>query len=469
MDIYREIRRLQLEGVTSQRGAARRLGISRNTVKKYREGDNVPWEHKPYSRDATVMTPEVVQFVKDCLDEDDAVGIKKQRHTARRIYQRLVEERGFTGSESSVRSLVHNMRAARKVSQVFIPLRFAPGDAAQIDWGEATVIVNGEKEKVNLFCARLCHSCAPYVIAYRRQNLESFLDAIIHAFQYYGGAPRRLIFDNARVAVKSGFGAQAAAQDDYSQLAAHYGFEPIFCNPASGNEKGLVENLVGYIRRNVCVPLPKVKSLEELNAKLLAKCTQYLSHQIEGRPDKVGVMLNEDRAVLQPLPRYTPDISKKVYPTVGRYSTILFETNRYSVPCKYRGKATTVKAYPNHVEVWIEGSLVARHDRLFGRKEESLDLQHYLPILAQKGRAIRYARPVQNAVPAEFIDWLECQNLTSKQIVEMLSQCLEVGYIAVMAGTVPKTQQPVVEDTITVPVVNLEAYDSLYGKGVAVS
>ena len=221
MDVYKEIRRLQLEGVTSQRTAAKRLGISRNTVKKYWEGDNVPWEHKPYNRDATVMTPEVVQFVKDCLDEDDAVNIKRQRHTARRIYQRLVEERGFTGSESSVRNLVHDMRAARRISQVFIPLRFAPGDAIQIDWGEATIIMDGEKEKVNLFCARLCHSCAPYVIAYKRQNLESFLDAIIHTFQYFGGVPRRLIFDNARVAVKSGFGAQAAAQDDYSQLAAH--------------------------------------------------------------------------------------------------------------------------------------------------------------------------------------------------------------------------------------------------------
>ena len=312
MDVYKEIRRLQLEGVTSQRGAAKRLGISRNTVKKYWEGANVPWDHKPYNRDATVMTPEVVQFVQGCLDEDDAVNIKKQRHTARRIYQRLVEERGFTGSESSVRNLVHEMRAARKISQVFIPLRFAPGDAVQIDWGEATVFMDGEKEKVNLFCARLCHSCAPYVVAYKRQNLESFLDAIIRTFQYFGGVPRRLIFDNARVAVKSGFGAQAAAQDDYSQLAAHYSFEPVFCNPASGNEKGLVENLVGYIRRNVCVPLPRVKSLEELNAKLLAKCTQYLNHQIEGRPDKVGVMLEEDRAALQPMPRYTPDISKKV-------------------------------------------------------------------------------------------------------------------------------------------------------------
>ena len=460
---------MQLEGVTSQRGAAKRLGISRNTVKKYWEGDNVPWDHKPYNRDATVMTPEVVQFIKDCLDEDDANGIKKQRHTARRIYQRLVEEHGFSGSESSVRNLVHELRAERKISQVYIPLRFAPGDAVQIDWGEATVFMNGEKEKINLFCARLCHSCAPYVIAYKRQNLESFLDAIIHAFQYFGGVPGRLIFDNARVAVKSGFGAQAAAQDDYSQLAAHYGFQPVFCNPASGNEKGLVENLVGYIRRNVCVPLPREKNPEELNAKLLAKCTQYLNHQVEGRPARLGVMLDEHRTALRPMPRYTPDIAKKVYPTVSRYSTVLFETNHYSVPCKYRGKSTTVKAYPNHVEIWIEGSMVARHDRLFGRKEESLDMQHYLPILAQKGRAIRYARPVQNAVPAEFIDWLECQELTSKEIVEMLSQCLEVGYIAVMAGVAPKPDQPAVTDTVIVPPVNLEAYDSLCGKGVAVS
>ena len=108
-----------------------------------------------------------------------------------------------------------------------------------------------------------------------------------------------------------------------------------------------------------------MKNLEELNAKLLAKCTQYLNHQVEGRPARVGVMLDEDRTALRPMPRYTPDIAKKVYPTVSRYSTVLFETNHYSVPCKYRGKSTTVKAYPNHVEIWIEGSMVARHDRLF--------------------------------------------------------------------------------------------------------
>lgn len=469
VDVYKEIRRLQLEGVTSQRAAAKRLGISRNTVKKYWEGNAVPWDRKEYSREAAVMTPEVVQFISSCLDEDDRERVKKQRHTARRIYQRLVEECGFTGSESSVRNLVHDMRAARKGTQVFIPLRFAPGEAVQIDWGEATVYINGKKLVLNLFCARLCHSCAPYVIAYKRQNLESFLDAIIRTFQYYGGVPRRVIFDNARVAVKSGFGAHAAAQDDYKQLSAHYGFEPVFCNPASGNEKGLVENLVGYIRRNVCVPLPKVKNLEELNGKLLEKCVRYLEHKVDSRPAPVGILLEEDRHCLQSMPAYTPDVSKRAYPTVSRYSTVLFETNAYSVPCRYTGKNTTLKAYPNHIEVWIAGSLVARHERLFGRKGESLDLQHYLPILAQKGRAIRYARPVQKAVPAEFLNWLEGQNLTAKETVELLGQCADVGYAAVMCGRLPNRLEPVVEDPVKVPAVDLGVYDALCGKGAAAS
>jgi Transposase and inactivated derivatives len=469
VDVYKEIRRLQLEGVTSQRAAAQRLGISRNTVKKYWEGNAVPWERKAYNRDAVVMTPEVVQFISACLDEDDQERVKKQRHTARRIFHRLVDELGFTGSESSVRNIVHDMRASRKETKVFIPLKFAPGEAVQIDWGEATVYINGEKLVVNLFCARLCHSCAPFVLAYKRQNLESFLDAIIHTFQYYGGVPRRVIFDNARVAVKSGFGAHAAAQDDYKQLAAHYGFEPVFCNPASGHEKGLVENLVGYIRRNVCVPLPKVKNLDELNGKLLEKCVQYLNHHIESRPASVGTMLAEDRLCLQALPHYTPDISKKAYPVVSRYATVLFETNLYSVPCRYTGKNTTLKAYPNHIEVWIAGTLVASHDRLFGRREESLDLQHYLPILAQKGRAIRYARPVQNSVPAEFLNWLESKDLSAKEMVELLGQCADVGYAAIMCGALPNRPKPVLNDPVAVPVVDLGAYDALCGKGVSAS
>ena len=215
------------------------------------------------------------------------------------------------------------------------------------------------------------------------------------------------------------------------------------------------------------MPLPKVKDLEELNGKLLEKCVNYLDHQNESRPSPVGIMLAEDRQCLQPMPRYTPDISKKVFPAVSCYATVLFETNLYSVPCRYVGKSTTVKAYPHHIEVWIAGTLVARHDRLFGRWEESLDLHHYLPILAQKGRAIRYTRPVQNALPAEFLNWLERQPLTAKEMVALLGQCADVGYAAVMYGILPKQQEPIVEDPVTVPDVDLGAYDSLCRKGAS--
>lgn len=254
VDVYKEIRRLQLGGVTSQRRAAALLGISRNTMKKYWEGNAVPWERQTYEREAAVLTPEVVRFIENCLEADAQERVRKQHHTARRIYNRLVEECGFTGSESSIRKAVHKLRAQRSAVETYVPLRFVPGSAMQVDWGEAAIYLGGQRMAVNLFCARLCFSCAPFVIAYDRQNLESFLDALTRAIQFFGGVPRQVIFDNARVAVKSGFGAHAVAQEDYAQFAAHYGFEPVFCNPASGNEKGMVENLVGYIRRNVCVP-----------------------------------------------------------------------------------------------------------------------------------------------------------------------------------------------------------------------
>ena len=464
LNVYEEIRRMRLEGECSQRKVAEILGISRNTVRKYWDGEFVPWEKKIYERDPTIITDEVIAFINACLDEDEVENVKKQRHTARRIFNRLVEERDYKGCESSIRRAVHEIKLSRKPDQAFIPLSFSLGEAMQVDWGEAQVYVNGEKVQVNIFCARLCGSCAPFTIAYWHQNLESFLDAIIRSIQYYGGTPKKIIFDNARVAVKNGFGAHAVAQDNYAILSAHYGFTPVFCNPASGNEKGLVENLVGYIRRNVCVPLPKVNSLEELNAKLLEQCTKYLNHTIDGRTSNVGTILEEEKKALQPLPKYTPDISKKAYPKVGRYSTVLFETNQYSVPCKYTGKDTMVKGFPNRVEVWIEGNMVAAHNRLNGKKCESLDLAHYLSILSHRGRAISFAKPIKNTFPTEFINWIESKHFNSKELTEILQRSLEIGYVAVMSNESPLQVANPVQDPVVEINVDLSAYDTLCSK-----
>ena len=456
VEIYKQIRKMRLDGM-SQRQIAAALHISRNTVKKYWDGDSVPWERKDYSREASVLTNEVVTFVRQCLDED-AHSPRKQHHTAKRIYERLVEECGFSGGETTVRRLVKELR--EKPQEAFVPLAFPAGDAMQIDWGEATVYLNGMKTTVNLFCARLCYSGAPMALAYRRQNEESFLDALIRVFQYFGGVPRRVIFDNGKVAVKDGFGAHARKQAGYAALAAHYGFEAVFCNPASGNEKGLVEGLVGYIRRNVCVPVPRTCSMEELNQMLLEKCRSYLSHQIRGKEASVGAMLAQEKIHLYPLPGYPFDPCKRSVSRVDRFCTVRFDTNNYSVPAAYCGREVSVKAGPETVSIYFEGQCIAQHCRCLERKQNIYTLEHYLPLLENKGRAIFYARPVQETLPDYFLQWLQNQELAPKELVSILGRCGNENYETIMAEASCHNAPVHIEDAVVVQAVDLHLYDA---------
>ena len=456
VEIYKQIRKMRLNGM-SQRQIAAALHISRNTVKKYWDGGSVPWERKDYSREASVLTDDVVTFVRQCLDED-AHSPRKQHHTAKRIYERLVAECGFTGGETTVRRLVRELR--EKPQEAFVPLAFPAGDAMQIDWGEATVYLNGMKTTVNLFCARLCYSGAPMVLAYRRQNEESFLDALVQVFQYFGGVPRRVIFDNGKVAVKDGFGAHARKQAGYAALAAHYGFEAVFCNPASGNEKGLVEGLVGYIRRNVCVPVPRTNSMGELNQMMLEKCRSYLSHQIRGKEASVGTMLAQEKIHLYPLPVYPFDPCKRTVGRVDRFCTVRFDTNNYSVPATYCGREVSVKAGPETVSIYFEGQCIAQHSRCLERKQNIYTLDHYLPLLENKGRAIFYARPVRETLPDYFLQWLQNQDLAPKELVAILGRCRDESYETIMAEASCHSSPVHIEDSVVVQAVDLHLYDA---------
>ena len=429
---YREVRRRWLAG-ESQRGIARALGISRNTVKKYCEGNTVPWERKSYVREATILTPEVKAFIEDCLKTDEEEERPKQRHTARRIYTRLVEEKGYQGGESTIRRAVHEIKGKRR--EAFVPLSFEPGDAMQIDWGECSIYLKGEKHTVYLFCARMCYSDAPFVIAYRRQNSESFLDALVQTLSFFGGTPRRVIFDNAKVAVKDGFGANAEATESYAALSAHYGFDPVFCNIASGNEKGLVEGLVGFSRRNFCVPIPKVGSMEELN-----DCLAYRTHKVQGKEATVGTLFAAEKDALYRLPAYAYDPAKRTEAKVSLYSTVRYDTNSYSIPVDYCGEQVTVKALPNRIEVYSRGEMVASHQRCFLHQQSIYCLEHYLPLLEQKGRAIFQAKPVKDNVPECFLQWLRKQNLKPKELVKLLRLSLEIGFEAVMQGSPEKSR-----------------------------
>lgn len=444
---YKEIRQRFLNG-ESQRSIAKSMGISRNTVKKYCEGESVPWVRKTPERQAAVVTEDVLAFINSCLQEDQEESLRKQQHTAKRIYDRLVCERGFTGGESTIRRIVHDIKG--KLPQAFIPLQFEPGEVMQVDWGEATIYLQGQKMVINLFCARLCYSCRPIVLAYRRQNEESFLDAFVKTFNLLGGVTSRVIFDNGKVAVKDGFGAHAKMQAGYSALSAHYGFDAIFCNPAEGHEKGLVEGLVGWSRRNMCVPVPRVDSIQELNDLLLQRCMAYEAHTVKGRRESVGNLFSEEKSQFRPLPKYTFETAKCMSVRVNALSTVRFRSNTYSVPAKYVGCQVSIKGYPETIEVYWKGNLISTHARLMGKNQTSYHLEDYMPLLEQRPRAIFDAAPVKQNIPAEVLEQLKDKATPKGKVINILHFYAEKQ--AASTG---------IKDPVIVEEVDLRKYDAL--------
>ena len=486
MDIYQQIREMTIKQHLSQRSVAKTLGISRNTVKKYCDGNSVPWERKEYIRESSILNDEVLNFILKCFDEDKQEGLKKQSHTARRIYHRLVEEKNFSGSESTVRAAVREIKGSLPKS--FIPLEFDPGEAMQIDWGEATIYLKGIKTKVNLFCARLCFSCSMFVMAFMHQNEESFLEGQQKAFEYFGGVPHKIIFDNAKVAVKEGFGKHAVMQNYYKAFSAHYAFNALFCNIASGNEKGLVENLVGFSRRNLIVPVPHLTNLSELNMHLLKGCNDYSTHTIPGREGTVGIRLNQEKSYFYTLPSYQFDTSKTAIAKVNEYSTVRFEKNNYSVPANLIGKEATVKAYGNHIHILFHNKKVATYIRIYGPgNATSYTLEHYMPLLERKPRAVFNAKPVRQAVQKDLLEWGMKFPDANRDTVKLLRLCLDytIDKILSIKKQIPYDVQPTIDlvrsyldgpvrtniipmsNEIRVDTVDLSSYDEKFGMVVS--
>lgn len=430
LEIYDQIRQMYSVQGLSQREIARTLGISRNTVSKYCRGDQLPSDRKPYTkRSGTVVTPEIINFIKQCFEEDKLVKSKKQHHTAVRIHERLVDELDFEGSESTIRRIVRELK--EKTNAAFIPLSFEPGEAAQVDYGEADIILDGEVVTVKLFCARLCHSNAFHVTAFPRENLESFLEGHIRAFEHFGGVPNRAIFDNAKVAVSEGYGAYVTKQTErYLTLQAHYAFYTDYCNVNSGHEKGLVENLVGYVRRNALVPRPKVQTLEELNQHLERFCIKYLNHTIQGQPTSVGEMFALEKDELTELPRFPLDVSNRFIARVNSYSLVSFETNKYSVPCKYSGYEVTVRASSSLIEIWYRSERIAHHNRCYLKHQKIYELSHYMPLIEKRPRSVLQAAPIKQNLPVEVLQEIEGRVASPHQRVEAVKAYLDENNIS---------------------------------------
>lgn len=434
VEIYEQIRHLYEHEGMSQRAIAKKLNISRNTVKKYCDGSHVPWErHGKSGRQRYVITDEILAFIKECFASDEEENIKNQKHTAQRIYDLLVEKKDFAGGKSTVREIVATLR--EKPGKPFVPLSFDPGEAIQIDWGVATIYLAGKKIKVNIFCMRECYSADIFCMAFYRQNEESFLEAQIAGFDFFGGVPKRMIFDNAKVAVKEGFGAHAKVQDRYRALAAHYAFKCDFTNISAGHEKGLVEGLVGWIRRNIFVPVPKVETLDELNVEILKRCLKYRAHKIADRDQNVGEMAKVAKDRMTALPKYRYDSSKTIIAKVDPYSTVKFDYNYYSVPVNYVGKEVSVKGYGNELVIMYRNTEVTRYPRCYERGKTKYQLSHYIDLIEKRPRSVFNAKPVKSNISAELLE-IGRRLSGPREMVKLLRLLVDHGEDKLMAAII---------------------------------
>ena len=328
--------------------------------------------------------------IQTWLREDEGKP-RKQRHTAKRIHDRLVEEHGYAGSESSVRKLVARLRP--RLEDVFVPLSAEPGAMAQVDWGTATVVLGGEERTVHLFVLRLRASGVVFARAYLRESLECFLDGHREAFEWLEGVPGQCVYDNLKTAVlRILAGPDRMETAMMSALRSHYLFDSAYCRPRKGNEKGSVENGVGYVRRNALVPVPDCRDLAELNERLLAWCARDRARRTLWGPEKAAL------APLPPTP-FASCLPRMV--TVSSQLLVSIETNRYSVPLSHRGQKVLARVYPDRVEIADRERVLATHARLEGKNGLQADIRHYLPVLAHKPRAVTQAAAL-HPLPAVF-------------------------------------------------------------------
>ncbi|WP_243269975.1 IS21 family transposase [Thermanaerosceptrum fracticalcis] len=362
----------------SIRKISRNLHVARQTVRKALQNSEIPKYQLSQEKPCPVLDP-YKEIIREWL-ELDKTQPEKQQHTARRIYHRLCEEYDYTGSETTVRRYVRIVK--NELNEAYVPLTADWGEQAQVDWGRAKVYINGKLTEVSLFCLRLKASLVSFVWASPTEKLEGFLEGHRRAFEWLGGIPWNLVYDNPKTAVtKILKGPYREEHKHFSSLRAHYLFDSEFCNPHSGNEKGTVENLVKYVRQNALVPVPEVNSLDELNSMLLNWCEKQRQLRIKD--------WEQERQELRPLPSAPFKCSSTHMISVSKLLLFQFSRNYYSVPIEYAHRKLRVEAFVDRLEIYDSTKLVAIHDRCYDRGEKIMKLEHYLPILAAKPRAVK--------------------------------------------------------------------------------
>ena len=384
------IRREYFLNRKSMREIAKEFHHSRKTIRKAIYDPGIPVYKRSQPAPKRSIGP-YVEVIQQWLAEDKQRPVK-QRHTAKRIYERLQAEYGYRGSDRTVRAEVSRLKD--KVPDSHVPQTYQPADGGTFDFGEAYVRLGGRETKVHLGYLRLDYSSKYLMLALPTERQEALFECHLRGFAYLGGVPQRMRYDNLKPAVhKILTGKNRQEQAAWIAFRSHFLFASEYVNPGRGQEKGGVENLVGYGRRNFLVPLPEVQDFAELNAYLFECCERDArERQRFGRT--VQDLWVEEQARLRPLPAKWPEACVSVTAKVNRRQQVRLDGNWYSVPPEYVGRLVTVHAYVFRVTIAFQDKIIASHVRSYGREDEVLEPQHYLPVLLRKPGAFARATPI---------------------------------------------------------------------------
>ncbi len=439
VDTIARVRRAYYVQKWSMKKIVRELHVSRNTVRKILRSDETDFSYERERQPMPRIGPwqgQLEQFLSSNANKSS-----RERLTLIRIFEEL-RGLGYEGGYDAVRRFAKGWLQNRGAvtAEAYVPLDYAPGEAYQFDWSHEIVVISGVTVTVKVAHVRLCHSRMMFARAYMRESQEMVFDAHDRAFAFFKGACTRGIYDNMKTAVEAVFtGKERHYNRRFLQMCSHYLVQPVACTPASGWEKGQVENQVGLVRERFFTPRLRVKSLDELNAWLLDKCVAYAkAHRHVEETDKtIWEMFEAERPHL--IPYLGPfDGFHSVPASVSKTCTVRFDSNKYSVLATAVGRPVDVHAYAERIVIRQDGVVVGEHTRAFGRGQTVYDPWHYVPVLARKPGALRNGAPFKDWVlppaMAAIRRKLKGSDDGDRQMVQILSCVPDDGLQAVEAA-----------------------------------
>jgi len=427
-DLYGDIRLCRNAGM-SQRNTARKLKMSRSTVAKYWRGEQIPG----ISEQRDPMEPADKADIKAAIRRycDNHLNDQQRKHkiNGHILWRDLHYE--FPRSEATYRRYWAEIRGERQV-QTRLPLIFKIGEAAQADWKMAKARIHGKETNLHVLCVNLMYAYTPFMKAYPNEKQYNFIDGLVSAFDFFQGASRKLILDNATTARKKGYGKEAVLTDEFKLFAAHYGIEISFTNPYEPEEKGGVE-VAAKTAGGILTPIIDVDNISEVNDRLLKECQYYIEHagRIGNRPGTVKEMTVAEKPHLIPLPikRYEVGVHDKA--TVNNQQLFKFDGFVYSVPRPYAGKEIGIIAYAFNVAMFYKGQMIWNCDRPIFEGENRVFPEHYTFDLDIKPRSMENAFPLlEGILPTELHRFRElCKSRTTKcyQLYMLMKKMEETG------------------------------------------